>query len=385
MDIVNVAGRVLIPFLNANPQYWRGITGCEFFDSTAGNGHLIEIQERIGYIPLITVKIHNKICTWNSENLENDSVNILVPNSYYECITQSGFDKFCANKPKMVSATETRNHASWSKEEEDEVISMYINGIFPSEICLLKQRTELAIRARLWKLGYHPELTASMMHGVQSVAHHGAEIYFKKKRSESRILNNQDYSPFAAIGHQLYYLTSAKNFESIMQIGILSFNDVKQRQISHQDISDPGPQTFRERDEPIYQRRLHDYVPLYLNPYNAMLSKRRDMNEILIILKISLNVITGYNCIFSDGNAASLKTQFFTNSEFLLESQVLHGGYWNDYPDGVRKRCAEVLIPVPINPKLIVGAICYSNESLSDVRRLMPSFPIIQNQNWFFK
>lgn len=51
--------------------------------------------------------------------------------------------------------------------------------------------------------------------------------------------------------------------------------------------------------------------------------------------------------IFTDGNAANGPTNFFNDVSRLadLDWDCIRSDYWNDFPDGVRIRCAEVLVP----------------------------------------
>ena len=61
--------------------------------------------------------------------------------------------------------------------------------------------------------------------------------------------------------------------------------------------------------------------------------------------------------LFSDGNAASKKTQFYDSLNDLdkIPWDVLNGKYWGDFPDGKRKRCAEVLVYPRIDPQFITS------------------------------
>lgn len=68
---------------------------------------------------------------------------------------------------------------------------------------------------------------------------------------------------------------------------------------------------------------------------------------------------------FSDGNAASIETQFF-NSLYKLRQipwDVLKANYWNDFPDGRRKRNAEFLIFPKVAPEYF-KRIVVSNSDL---------------------
>jgi len=131
------------------------------------------------------------------------------------------------------------------------------------------------------------------------------------------------------------------------------------------DISDHGVQRWRESEDPVYGRKLHEYVPTYINIKNPMLYVRRDIQHELCLIEISLLALSEYDFLFTDGNAASRNTHFYSSTSDLdkLPWDVLKASYWNDFPDGKRKRCSEVLVYPKIDPKYIVKLHCYSSEA----------------------
>ena len=68
----------------------------------------------------------------------------------------------------------------------------------------------------------------------------------------------------------LWYITHKENIESILVHGILNRNNAKKLP-NYVDISDHQVQSLRKKREPIYHRRIHEYVPMFVNPKNAML------------------------------------------------------------------------------------------------------------------
>ena len=147
----------------------------------------------------------------------------------------------------------------------------------------------------------------------------------------------------------LYHITHVDNMPSIREHGLLSHNAAQQAGLVSVDISDPNVQE-RRADKSVFGRPLHDYVPLYFNPKNPMLSVRRERQDNLVILFLDRELLVQDGVVFSDGNAASGPTNFFNDVSRLadLDWACIQEGYWNDYEDGTRIRCAEVLVPEAI-------------------------------------
>lgn len=164
---------------------------------------------------------------------------------------------------------------------------------------------------------------------------------------------------------KLWYMTHIKNIASILEYGILSHSDAEKK-VGHVDISDHDVQRWRTRLEPLYKRPLHQYAPTYINIRNPMLYVRRGLNEKLCLLEVSLDVLRENNFVFTDGNAASRSTRFYNSLHHLqdLPWDVLNSSYWNDFPDGRRKRCAEFLIYPKIDPEFIKTIHCFSINSV---------------------
>lgn len=167
-----------------------------------------------------------------------------------------------------------------------------------------------------------------------------------------------------------YHLTHQVNLLGILEHGILSWTEVRARGLNPVDISLAAAQQWRENKEPVYLRKIHDYAPLYLNPKNPMLFSRREMQKQLVILEISPSVMLGNQYLYADGNAASHDTQFSTDQTILERSlRALEADYWEDFHDGKRRRCAEVLIHPSVAPRFIVRAVCNNRPLAEQVGR----------------
>lgn len=186
----------------------------------------------------------------------------------------------------------------------------------------------------------------------------------------------------------LYHMTHKENLQNILQNGLLSHSEAH-RGLLQNDIADSEVNNRRGRKEPIYNRSIHDYVPLYFNPKNPMLFKRREIQNDILILVIDRKVLLEPNTIFTDGNAASKSTKFFASIPQCsqLNWQCINGEYWNDYNDGKRIKCAEVLV----FPKIQTSSIrkIYGNNPtvvtfVKNIARNFPHIVVEQNGNFYF-
>jgi hypothetical protein len=144
----------------------------------------------------------------------------------------------------------------------------------------------------------------------------------------------------------LYHMTHKSNLRSILKYGLLSHNDAHNRNLTTIDISENTVNDRRRRIEPIFNKSIHEYAPLYFNPKNPMLFKRKNIQNEIVIIAFDANLMLKENTIFTDGNAASNSTNFYNNFDCLskLSWECINDVWWNTYQDGKRKKCAEVLI-----------------------------------------
>ena len=213
---------------------------------------------------------------------------------------------------------------------------------------------------QLWKTETPPWLVDEILHD--------ASIWKSENKIFIENLNKYGIT-------RVWHMTHRKNIEKIVIKGVLS-NCLAYRYENPVDISNQGAQKWREKKEPIYNRKIHEYAPTYLNIKNPMLYVKKEIHEELCLLEISLEVLSSHAFVFTDGNAAARDTNFFRNVNDLkrLPWNVLNAAYWNDFPDGKRKRCAEVLIYPLIEPNYILKVHCNSFETLKYLQRFkLPS------------
>ncbi len=155
-----------------------------------------------------------------------------------------------------------------------------------------------------------------------------------------------------------YHMTHIDNISSIMNNGLLAHGNPYQAK----DISDNQVNSRRSRVEPVYGRAIHSYVPFYFNPKNAMLYRRKEMQNEIVILVFGGELISSFGAIFTDGNASSDDTRFFNNRNALnqLDWNCLNDWSWCNHRDGKRTRMAEVLVPNHVGIERLNKIVCNS-------------------------
>ena len=89
---------------------------------------------------------------------------------------------------------------------------------------------------------------------------------------------------------ELYYITPIANIPSILEYGILSHNYSLKR--DHYSVAMREIQVRRkDKKIPGTKNQLHDYANLYFDAHNPMLSKCRNKNDLICVLKIDIAVL----------------------------------------------------------------------------------------------
>lgn len=172
----------------------------------------------------------------------------------------------------------------------------------------------------------------------------------------------------------LYHMTSILNLQSILKRGLFSHNEVIRRHIYREDISLTSVQERRrDKIDPIHTRGIQEYACLYFSPRNPMLFKRRELQGNIVILGLSRDLLEKDSTIFTDGNAASTGTIFFSGLENLelLQWRIINAQYWRDYDDGKRIKCAEVLVYRQIDRDAIIRVYCRTPEQYQRVAAIL--------------
>ncbi len=188
---------------------------------------------------------------------------------------------------------------------------------------------------------------------------------------------------------ELFYITPVANLQSIVKLGILSHK--RAVKVPHVSVAMPEVQDKRRPKKIPGAGDLHDYVNLYFDAHNPMLSKRRDQNAQICILRVSSDIIDIKGIVISDQNAASDYAKFSDVGPGLaaLDKDLLYAKYWT-HQDPYEQmkhgsiKCAEVLVPNRVPADMIKGFIVVSRAVKKEVLLLSISLPVTVDSGIFF-
>ncbi len=189
---------------------------------------------------------------------------------------------------------------------------------------------------------------------------------------------------------ELYYITPIANVPSIMKYGIVS-NELSKK-LPHKSLAMEEIQSKRNTKKIPGARKLHQYANLYFDAHNPMLSKRRNQNDQICILRVSTSVLDLPDVIISDRNAASDWARFNSVIDGLaaLDKDQIYAKYWtnanNDYELWEKKsiKCSEVLVPGNVESKYILGAYVANQTALKAFQQLDISLTVSIRSDIFF-
>ncbi|MCY4546330.1 MAG: DUF4433 domain-containing protein [Gemmatimonadetes bacterium] len=188
----------------------------------------------------------------------------------------------------------------------------------------------------------------------------------------------------------LYQITHADHLQTIFRYGLLSHNNAHELGLVQHDISNPDVQN-RRAERCIGGRPLHDYVPLYFNPRNAMLFDvlKKHAQEDIVFLRLSRKLMFQKGVWFTDGNATNKPTLSYDSLKDLdkLDWECIRAEYWINYEDGTRKCMAEILIPDKISANYIKrkSHIFVENQETRDrVEAILPNVRVAINMDLYF-
>jgi len=189
---------------------------------------------------------------------------------------------------------------------------------------------------------------------------------------------------------ELYYITPIANVPSIVNNGILSHELSKK--LAHESLAMEEIQAKRKNKRIPGARKLHRYANLYFDAHNPMLSKKRDKNNQICILRVGSSVLDLSNVVISDRNAASDWARFNSVIDGLaaLDKDKIYARYWtnvdNQYDLWENKsiKCAEVIIPDRVEPKYILGAYVANKTALKAFKELKIQLTVCIKSDIFF-
>lgn len=191
---------------------------------------------------------------------------------------------------------------------------------------------------------------------------------------------------------ELYFITLISNVRSIIKHGILSHN--LSAKLPHDDSI--AMQEMQEKRKvkkiPGTNKKLHDFANLYFDAHNPMLSRRRDQNDKICVLRINAEVIDLPDVIISDQNASSDYARFYPVSMGLaaIDKDRLFARYWthrdNQYEEWAHKsvKCAEVLVPNKVEPRYILGIYVANQTALNAIKKLETDLTVCIKSDIFF-
>lgn len=190
--------------------------------------------------------------------------------------------------------------------------------------------------------------------------------------------------------NEVGYIVPIATVSSILQRGILSHR--RAEKLPHESIALAGVQDTRAAKTVPGGGALHEYANLYICPRNPMLLKKRELHEQICVLRISADVLEIRNVIVTDSNAASKYVIFKPAPEGLaiVDRNRTFAEWWthNDQIEQWRhsaQKCAEVLVPVAVPPRYIVGAYVSCDGSRARLQAIAPTLRIAVNSHLFFQ
>lgn len=190
--------------------------------------------------------------------------------------------------------------------------------------------------------------------------------------------------------NELHYITAIANVLSILQHGILSHTLAAQ--LDHDSVAMPEIQERRKNKRIPGARTLHQYANVYFDAHNAMLSKCRQRNDEICVLRVNAAVLDLPGVIVTDRNAASDLVSFRSVRDGLklIDRERLFARYWTHLADPYdemshkSEKCAEVLVPDRIEAQFVTGAYVAGGKALASFDNLITGLPVQIRGDIFF-
>ena len=171
------------------------------------------------------------------------------------------------------------------------------------------------------------------------------------------------------------HVTHIDNLFSIIKYGLYSHNN-SYKQV---DLGDSYTGEQKTKIEPVYNRNIEQYVPLYFNPRNEMLFKNQNRyGDDIVILAFEPDILMGDNMVFTNGDSGSSETMYSNQIVDLQQMdwrKVWSRGWLNRYDESAVNFCmkAEVLIYKKVEIEKLMTIYCSSNHIK---QRIENSFPL---------
>lgn len=185
---------------------------------------------------------------------------------------------------------------------------------------------------------------------------------------------------------EFYNIQSISNIESILRLGILSFN--KSSNVNHDSIASMLVQGRRNKSVP-NGSNLHDYACLYFDARNTMMFKIKYRSDICV-LRVSEDVINLEGTVVTDRNAACDFVNFYTIDEIRkLDFDTIFMRDWrsdnqSEYWWNRKVKCAEILVKNKVPSEYIIGAYVKNTTAQNSLEEQGFDKPIEINRDMFF-
>ncbi len=195
-------------------------------------------------------------------------------------------------------------------------------------------------------------------------------------------------------GRELYYITHINNLESIFEHGILSHNQVIERDIKHETIYNPDVVNRRQERLLDNGKTLWDYTNFYFQPRNPMLhtvTNGATNIEDHVVLSISFDVINDPDVLITTGNAAAHLSNILPKDIGLkLLPRIIKSTnltFWKKQDGTNRKIMAECLVPDFVPPEKITSVFVAAHSVAKKIKPLLPSpgFSVFCEPHMFFQ
>jgi ssDNA thymidine ADP-ribosyltransferase, DarT len=189
---------------------------------------------------------------------------------------------------------------------------------------------------------------------------------------------------------ELHCIMPIANVPSVMDRGILSHEQAAK--VQHQSVALQPVQDKRDRKQVPGGLKLHQYANLYFHARNPMMFKRQAEAPNLCVLRISTKVFDLEGAVISDQNAASEYVRFLHPRQWqLLDFDAIYAMDWRHpgnpaaYYRHSSQKCAEVLVPQRVEPRLVTGAYAVDSAAKKRLETAGLALPVTTNPVLFFR
>lgn len=172
-----------------------------------------------------------------------------------------------------------------------------------------------------------------------------------------------------------FRITHIDNIPHIARYGLVKSDSVNRNE-NYVNIGDSQIIQIRSKI-PVKGYRISDYIPFYLGPRSPMLYviqhgyngvKRIEPEKIVYcIVRLDDIIAKDIDCIFTDGHALSVLTNFYGKEHLpriseIVKAEDVYSNFWNSETDIdlKRRKEAELLVKTDLPPTFIRGYIVYN-------------------------